>query len=62
MSNEQMQILSELKDWQSWRPIYETGLHNSNTVASKEYYKDMVEHCDKRIAELEERLQQLKSA
>ncbi|MNN53569.1 hypothetical protein D3C81_1683330 [compost metagenome] len=62
MTNEQMQILSQLKDWQSWRPIYENGLHNSETVASKEYYKDMVEHCDKRIAELEERLQQLKSA
>lgn len=62
MSNEQMQILSQIKEWQSWRPIYETNLNNSTTLASKEYYKDMVEHCDKRIAELEERLQQLKSA
>lgn len=62
MNNEQMQILSQIKEWQSWRPIYETNLNNSTTLASREYYKDMVEHCDKRIAELEERLQQLKSA
>lgn len=62
MTNEQRQLDSQLKDWQSWRPIYLNGLNNSTTLASREYYKDMVEHCDKRIAELEERLQQLRSA
>lgn len=60
--NEQLKLRSQIEDWKSWLPIYEDGLNNSSTLASREYYKDMVEHCNKRIAELEEQLQQLKSA
>lgn len=62
MTNEQINIRSQIEDWKSWRPIYESNLHNSTTLANREYYKDMVEHCDKRIAELEDKLHKLKTA